>query len=561
MRRRDNYFVRTAACLAALALAVSGCAGTEGAESSAAAEEVMESQDVGEAAESQEAEGAAESSDAEETAESRDAEGAVSSPSEENGAEGGTQAQPAQGGYLHPVRSVNHMSSYAQDNRTLLCEGSSPVLSVRDAGYEALNEALALYSSQREAAVTEELTWMEEIAQEHLNTSPEGFYGYSTEVTAELLRADAAVFSFRELLAGYTGGAHGSAGVKGRTYDSQTGKQLALGDVAADLDALYEYLVQEIRAAEYAEGLFEDWEETVHWEVYGETVNGFPYSLAWALGADGMEVYFSPYEIGPWAMGTVTVTVPYGEAGVGEEWRPLTGERNVWPLAAYQDLSMDVDGDGTEETVGFSTGEMRDVEQMYTLSVGEKSVKFNGTYGVTAAYVMENPDGRKYFYADCRTDNDYHYLVIADLAELMEKGTETEIVTYADGMYDDVPMDARSFWLSDRGMLFSTVPVRRLYSAGPDGLPQTEQAEFVVDRFPVTAVQDVPAYTGEGFQEMATVPAGTKLFVTATDEESRVTAETEDGVRYQFEVNGESWPHTIEGKNIEELFEGLVFAG
>ena len=358
MRRRDNYFVRTAACLAALALAVSGCAGTEGAESSAAAEEVMESQDAGEATESSEAEGAAES---------QNTEGTASSPAEENGTEGGTQAQPAQGGYLHPVRSVNHMSSYAQDNRTLLCEGSSPVLSVRDAGYEALNEALALYSSQREAAVTEELSWMEEIAQEHLNTSPEGFYGYSTEVTAELLRADAAVFSFRELLAGYTGGAHGSAGVKGRTYDSQTGKQLALGDVAADLDALYEYLVQEIRAAEYAEGLFEDWEETVHWEVYGETVNGFPYSLAWALSADGMEVYFSPYEIGPWAMGTVTVTVPYGEAGVGEEWRPLTGERNVWPLAAYQDLSMDVDGDGTEETVGFSTGEMRDVEQMYTL--------------------------------------------------------------------------------------------------------------------------------------------------------------------------------------------------
>ena len=210
MRRRDTYFVRTAACLAALALAVSGCAGTEGAESSAAAEEVMESQNAEEEAESQ---------DAGETAESQKAEGAVSSPSEENGAEGGTQAQPAQGGYLHPVRSVNHMSSYAQDNRTLLCEGSSPVLSVRDAGYEALNEALALYSSQREAAVTEELSWMEEIAQEHLNTSPEGFYGYSTEVTAELLRADAAVFSFRELLAGYTGGAHGSAGVKGRTYE------------------------------------------------------------------------------------------------------------------------------------------------------------------------------------------------------------------------------------------------------------------------------------------------------------------------------------------------------
>ena len=57
------------------------------------------------------------------------------------------------------------------------------------------------------------------------------------------------------------------------------------------------------------------------------------------------------------------------------------------------------------------------------------------------------------------------------------------------------------------------------------------------------------------------VPAGTKLYVISTDETSCVTAETEEGVKYRFEVNGEQWPHTIDGTDITELFDGLIFAG
>lgn len=49
--------------------------------------------------------------------------------------------------------------------------------------------------------------------------------------------------------------------------------------------------------------------------------------------------------------------------------------------------------------------------------------------------------------------------------------------------------------------------------------------------------------------------------MTGTDEESRVTVEDEKGTVYQLQVDGQDWPHTIEGRNIEELFEGLVFAG
>ena len=92
-------------------------------------------------------------------------------------------------------------------------------------------------------------------------------------------------------------------------------------------------------------------------------------------------------------------------------------------------------------------------------------------------------------------------------------------------------------------------------------MPRTQQEEYAVDRWPVTAVQGVPAFGGENFSQPAEIPAGTKLFVTATDEERRVTVEDEEGTAYQLQVDGQDWPHTIEGRDIEELFEGLVFAG
>ena len=263
-------------------------------------------------------------------------------------------------------------------------------------------------------------------------------------------------------------------------------------------------------------------------------------------------------------MGTVIAVIPYEESGaIRSAWVPggAVREQNVWQLALYDVQNLDVDGDGAEEQVRLDPAERNDVEQMYTLYTDEQKVEFNGTYGVTAAYVMKNPDGTAFFYGDCRTDNDYHYLVIVDLGELQSRGAETEVRTYSQGMYDDVPMDSRSFWLSARGKLFSTFPIRKLYQVRADGMPRTKQEEYAVDRWPVTAVQAVPAFVGENVSQPAEIPAGTKLFVTGTDEESRVTVEDEEGTVYQLQVDGQDWPHTIEGRDIEELFEGLVFAG
>lgn len=298
MKKRKILPLTAAAVLTfAAAAALGGCAGGDQAEQAAAIEEEEDGE---------------EQDDGEETTDS----GAKTEESQENSDENDAEKKPQASQTLHPVTEENQASVYGDDNATQLCEGSSTVISIRDQGYDALKEALALYSNQRAVDLNQEMSDMKEMANEHFQSAPESFLGpYTLDYDVEILRADGQVFSFKEQITSYTGGAHGNSEIKTYTFDSQTGEQLQLGDVVSDLDGLYQYLIQDLGGREEKAGYFEGWEEMVRQAVYGETVDGYTFTLKWALGAEGLEVYFDPYEIGPWAMGAVTVTVPYQEAG------------------------------------------------------------------------------------------------------------------------------------------------------------------------------------------------------------------------------------------------------
>jgi hypothetical protein len=59
-----------------------------------------------------------------------------------------------------------------------------------------------------------------------------------------------------------------------------------------------------------------------------------------------------------------------------------------------------------------------------------------------------------------------------------------------------------------------------------------------------------------------TIPAGTQLRMLRTDAESIVDLELVDNGRIaRVEVNKESWPQTIDGIDIEEIFDGIMFVG
>jgi hypothetical protein len=62
-------------------------------------------------------------------------------------------------------------------------------------------------------------------------------------------------------------------------------------------------------------------------------------------------------------------------------------------------------------------------------------------------------------------------------------------------------------------------------------------------------------------EENATIPSGTKISIFGTGPNNVVDIEAEDGTIYRVSVKSDDWPQTIDGEDIENLFDGILFAG
>ena len=331
-------------------------------------------------------------------------------------------------------------------------------------------------------------------------------------------------------------------------------------------DAFWKYVEDEL-AKEYASQdlLLPGWEEQVQRRA-ADSEGGGPF----VLSQSGIRVIFVPYELGPYALGAVTVEVPYqaSEVGFNDVYVPDEGQ-SVWKLDPYEELDLDVDGDGREETIRYEEQTAEDglwTSYVLTISSGEKTVRTVSAqgecdYGITRGYVMAKPAGGFVFYAECRSDNDWRYLSAIDLTELWTGNEEITPAIYYDAFYDHVPVSAESFYVSTRGYLLSTVSISREHCVGQDGLPTPLQEDYEFDSFAPTVKRDVPGIDPDSAQAR-TIPAGSPVEAVSTDEESYVIFRmTDSGELVKVEIDGAEWPHTIDGVDIQEYFEGLIFAG
>lgn len=497
-----------------------------------------------------------------------DSTGEAEEPSQETetGA-GASETESSKEGPLHPVLKSRTESEYDEDG-SLLCLVTWQEPGIRDEGYEELKAALEAYAASRAESAAAAHDELLPAAEEGKALMEEGaFYGYTSDSSIEILRADDKVFSFSDTIYSFTGGAHGNGGSEQRVYDVRTGEELSLSDIVADRAALETFVVDYLEENYGSEDmLLEGWEDAVAAAFSGDLEHSF------GLTPEGIRISFDPYEIGPWALGTVTVDVPYTTEGIGFNADYVSSEeQTVWALEAYEELELDVDGDGTEESVGLSFQAQEDQSQStYTLYVaaGEEDIaSVNGIcgYGMDKAYIMKAPDGSYEFYGECRSDNDWRYLTMADLTQLWANRAESETqepAEYYESFYDNVPVSADSFYLSTRGSLISTVSISREHRVGESGFPEAVQEDFLFDGLELTAKQDVPATAVEDDTEEITIPSGTVLRAVSTDESSYVIFELADtGELVRVDINGESWPHTVGDVDIEQCFDGLIFAG
>lgn len=206
---------------------------------------------------------------------------------------------------------------------------------------------------------------------------------YSTEVIYAPVRIDEKVLSLHGTMFSYAGGVHPNYAGISANYDLVTGKYLKLEDVLIDKVAS-DILCQRIidRLGEIAEEryLFDDYIRTVD-ERFGTLFDpAWESTNDWYLSPEGLCIYFSPYDIAPYASGSIDITFTYDELEglINPDFVPASlpqGTPGTVEAVLAQDVDLDsfsqfaeapLDADG-EQVVLFTDGLVTNL----TLELGE----------------------------------------------------------------------------------------------------------------------------------------------------------------------------------------------
>ena len=401
------------------------------------------------------------------------------------------------------------------------------------------------------------------------------------------VRCDEEVLSFYEVTSlYYPGAAHGNVGYSGYNYKPENGAQITLADVFTDPAALKPVVAKYLRAQ--ADGSpIEDAEDAL--QFYFD--EGNMDALTWVIDQDGVTFLFAPSDIAPYAMGTLEAKIYFDR-----EPSLFTGnygpskEGYVKPLSPYTEMTVDLDGDGSDEKLSV-TGTYEEGNEIYAYSgiqvcVGDQVCTTELYCFSMQPSFVHTEDGRNYVYVVTGTDNDYPELSVFAIKDnvptFVGKMDGTGFASafypaYVDGEYsleqsvnERYPMiDPSKFALGTRMQLMSTYSGRRFYKVGEDGMPAplTDLYEIDADITLTTLVpvkaEVVDLLTEEPTGEEKEIPVGTKLNFWRTNGTDTVDFRTDDmetGEAFRVKVEtGDG--QTVNGVRLDEAFDGTVFGG
>lgn len=474
---------------------------------------------------------------------------------------------PEEGNRNAPRIAVDTESfdNFQQDTNQWLVHTEHDMLSVSGDGYEALSEAVHQWSEAR----AEEI---EDLASEYAGYAEEEVYLeaddgsslYQIYEMIEAARVDSRVLSIMEMSSDYTGGAHGSYGYYGYTFDAETGGLLELTDILDDAggfqEAAADYMIQKLEETQ-GEGLFQEYEDTVR-DIW--TRNEGP---NWYLDAAGITFLFNPYEIGPYAMGDVRVTLPYEEfesyikdeyeytSDIGSARIPENTEVTVFPGGT----------DGQEARIRIRQDAEEYSEGPVYVELNDSSVEATAYGWIESGYILKKESGKTFLILNTNAPSDAYELFIYDITD----GTlaESDYMWWAslkNGVADTDQLTLR-VKLDVLGSYLTLMD----YGLGEDGKLTQQEEFFRVDSDgwawrTMTTVQELPV-TIDG--EETVLPAGSRIRITATDNIGTALfyneSTMEDGeIHYtRGDSEDDSWVIYIDGKPDNEYFDMVPYAG
>ena len=124
-------------------------------------------------------------------------------------------------------------------------------------GWDTLKDGLDQYNAEVSQETGERFKENLSLVRED---PPESGQEYYIEREIRVQRADSRIVSFWDMDSSYVGGAHGSYYAHGVNFDPDSGKRLALSDVVTDLEAVYQYVKEDVKSKDDG-SLYPEYEE------------------------------------------------------------------------------------------------------------------------------------------------------------------------------------------------------------------------------------------------------------------------------------------------------------
>ena len=274
------------------------------------------------------------------------------------------------------------------DGRSMLGAKNFPRLAAALEAYNdsVLQEAYRVQGQMREDA-------LRDYARRKENGYADSFGGHSSESHLIVKRADALALSFLETNWTYTGGAHGMTAYTGVNFDAATGERLSLHQVFPDGEMLVEVLLQKLRAENHPATFFDSMESTVADQIIHD-------KASWVLGPRGVTFYFNPYEIAPYASGTITTAILFDERpGMFSEKYKRGPASYCEELAVYlaEPVSLQDNGMGKADKLMVGTG-----ADAFAIMLNGKQI-YRGAFldgDKPTPVFVHTGDGRNFLYVD-----------------------------------------------------------------------------------------------------------------------------------------------------------------
>lgn len=381
--------------------------------------------------------------------------------------------------------------------------------------------------------------------------------GGNTEMSGTISyeRADSKILCIIYSEYSYLGGVHGYDYSDGVNFDVTAGKVLTVNDLGEAKESLKEMTLQKI-GEKNSKNLNPDWQTTVE-SAFADN------SLDFRMNYDGIHVIFDAYELAPYAMGVVSVTIPYGDiTGLNPDYLPEDGIAclDIGTKSQYYDGSIqyDIDQDGQPETIYFwedeneDSGSGRYYLNVDGVNIGEGFQKMHTMQGK----LIVLPKGQKYIVVEIYQGGGSQYSDYVVYA-VNETGMPEEVQRFVDlkDMYIDPYCVVRSSEIHVFGNYIGT----KLFSLSSEGL-KSEYHYYILeqenDELSLTAKQDVACkYEKDGKLIDGSVNAGTVIHPTQCDiDNHEFLFELEDGTKGRILYEQDETGVSVNGVPASEIF-------